>query len=206
MTFDGSRVDFAKGDGLVPVVVQHADDRRVLMLGYMNAEALAETQIRERVVFFSRSRQCLWEKGETSGHTLELVSIALDCDADTLLVQARPRGPVCHTGTATCFEPEPTRSPYDFLGALEAVIGERQRAGAEESYTQTLFAGGIRRMAQKVGEEGVEVALAAVAQDDRSLVSEAADLVFHLAVLLRARNLSLTDVVRELEGRHDAKT
>ncbi len=201
---DVDRVDFDKGAGLVPVVVQHAERGAVLMLGYMNREAAAQTLARRRVVFWSRSRGGLWEKGETSGHTLELVAMHADCDRDTLLVLARPAGPVCHEGTATCFGEGPLSraETLGFLGILEQVIEQRIGAGADDSYTARLFRDGPRRIAQKVGEEGVEVALAGVGSDDAALVNEAADLVFHLAVLLRSRGLSLARVAAELEARH----
>lgn len=197
-------LDFDKSDGLLPVVVQHADRGGVLMLGYMNRDALAATLERRRVVFFSRSRQRLWEKGETSGHTLELVAVHTDCDRDALLVLARPMGPVCHTGTATCFgdEPRSRAETVGFFAQLEQIIEQRIGAGGESSYTARLFAEGTTRLAQKVGEEGVETALAAVSADAKALLGESADLVFHLAVLLRSRGLSLTDVAAELEARH----
>lgn len=201
------RLDFAKGGGLLPVIVQHAERGAVLMLGYMNREAAQATLERRRVVFWSRSRQQLWEKGATSGHTLEFVSMHADCDRDTLLVLARPAGPVCHEGTATCFGEGPLSraETIAFLAGLEQVIERRIGTGAEGSYTARLFSEGPRRIAQKVGEEGVEVALAGVAADDEALVNEAADLVFHLAVLLRARGLSFAQVAAELEARHRAR-
>jgi phosphoribosyl-AMP cyclohydrolase / phosphoribosyl-ATP pyrophosphohydrolase len=190
--------------GLLPAVVQDIDTNAVLMLGYMNREALRETFTRGRVVFFSRSRQQLWEKGETSGNHLQLVDVALDCDADTLLVRARPAGPVCHTGSNTCFGDEMPDSAAGlaFLGRLQEVIAQRAGDRPEVSYTARLFAAGPRRIAQKVGEEGVELALAAVAQDDGALLGEAADLIFHMLVLLRSRGLKLEQVVGELESRH----
>jgi phosphoribosyl-ATP pyrophosphohydrolase/phosphoribosyl-AMP cyclohydrolase len=201
---DLSRLDFKKGDGLLPAIIQDADTGAVLMLGYMNAEALQATQARGRVVFYSRSRRQLWEKGETSGHTLEVDAIRADCDADTLLITARPRGPTCHEGTTTCFGDAPLTGAtrLGFLAQLAGIIEQRITAAPGDSYTAKLFAGGPQRMAQKVGEEGVEVALAAVSQNDDQLVSESADLLFHLMVLLRSRNLSLTDVINELEARH----
>jgi phosphoribosyl-ATP pyrophosphohydrolase/phosphoribosyl-AMP cyclohydrolase len=204
---DIERLDFAKSGGLLPAVVQHADTGAVLMLGYMNPEALRATLDRGRVVFFSRSRDRLWEKGETSGHTLDVVDVKADCDADTLLVTARPRGPVCHTGTATCFGDGPAAGAerLAFLHELEQIIERRVSESPEGSYTARLFAKGTRRIAQKVGEEGVEVALAGAAEADDKVVSEAADLVFHLLVLLRARGLGLADVVAELESRHASK-
>ncbi len=204
---DLERVDFAKGGGLVPVVVQHAERGSVLMLGYMNRVAAAETLGRRRVVFWSRSRGELWEKGETSGHTLELVSMHADCDRDTLLVLVRPAGPVCHEGTATCFGEGPLSraETLGFLGVLEQLVEQRIEEGAHDSYTVRLYRDGPRRLAQKVGEEGVEVALAGIGSDDAALVNEAADLVFHLAVLLRSRGLSLARVASELEARHRAR-
>lgn len=195
------RLDWSKGDGLIPAVIQHAATRDVLMLGYMNREALEHTQSSGRVTFYSRTKQRLWTKGETSGHFLQLVSIAQDCDNDTLLILANPQGPVCHTGTDTCFGNAKLGS-FAFLSQLEHVIADRVEQQPEGSYTAKLWAAGTKRIAQKVGEEGVEVALAATAGDAKELVSEAADLLFHLALLLRKRELSLQDVVAELERRH----
>jgi len=198
------QLDFAKGAGLVPAVVQDAADGAVLMLGYMNREAVRATLERGRVVFFSRSKQRLWEKGESSGHYLELVGIHVDCDADTLLVRARPQGPVCHRGTLTCFGDGPftTDAALAFLGELERVIAARASADPEHSYTARLLQQGPLRVAQKVGEEGLELALAAAAQPDERVVSEAADLLYHLLVLLRSRNLPLQRVIAELRSRH----
>ncbi len=203
-TSDIETLDFDKGGGLLPVVVQHADTAAVLMLGYMNREALHATLTRAHVVFFSRSRQRLWEKGETSGHVLELAEIRTDCDRDTLLVTARPHGPVCHTGTATCFGDEPvtTAERLSFLVALEGVIAQRASEKPDASYTARLLGQGARRVAQKVGEEGVEVALAAVAESDEKVISESADLLFHLLVMLKSRGLPLARVVAELQARH----
>lgn len=205
---DLSRLDFRKGDGLLPAIIQHADTGAVLMLGYMNAAALAATQARGRVVFFSRSRGTLWEKGETSGHTLNVEAIRTDCDADTLLITARPLGPTCHEGTITCFGDAALTgaSGLGFLSQLAGIIEQRSRDSPAQSYTARLFAQGLKGMAQKVGEEGVEVALAAVCEADDKLVSESADLLFHLMVLLRARNLRLEDVVNELAVRHAARS
>jgi phosphoribosyl-ATP pyrophosphohydrolase/phosphoribosyl-AMP cyclohydrolase len=200
---DLSRLDWPKGDGLLPAIVQHASSGEVLMLGYMNAEALAETRRSGLVTFFSRSKQRLWTKGESSGHVLALTSIRVDCDGDTLLVQAEPQGPTCHTGSFSCFgERGELRPPLGFLAELDALVASRHAGRPAGSYTTRLFEGGIRRMAQKVGEEGVETALAAVAQDDGELLGEAADLVFHLTVLLRARGWGLADVVDVLAKRH----
>jgi len=204
---DARTLDFGKGDGLLPAVVQHADTGAVLMVGYMNAEALAATFERKRVVFYSRTRQRLWMKGETSGHVLDLVEIRTDCDRDALLVTARPNGPVCHVGTATCFGDgdAAAASKLGFLSTLEGVIEQRVAENPEGSYTARLFAKGPKRIAQKVGEEGLEVALAAVAETDDKVVSESADLLYHLLVLLRSRGVSLAAVVAELESRHAGK-
>ncbi len=198
--FDASRLDWSKGDGLLPVIVQDADILRVLMLGYMNREALQATLAGGRVTFYSRSKQRLWTKGESSGHVLELVSLTSDCDDDTLLVLARPHGPTCHLQRASCFP----RAPAAFLSELDVLVAERERARPPGSYTTRLFEEGVRRIAQKVGEEGVETALAAVAQDENALLGESADLLYHLIVLLRARGLSLADAVDVLRQRHAA--
>ncbi|NDD75390.1 MAG: bifunctional phosphoribosyl-AMP cyclohydrolase/phosphoribosyl-ATP diphosphatase HisIE [Gammaproteobacteria bacterium] len=204
---DLARIDFAKGDGLVPVIVQDAASARVLMLGYMNSSAAAETLRRGRVVFWSRSKNRLWEKGETSGHSLKLVSMTLDCDADTLLIRATPAGPVCHRGTTTCFDDVAddavAAETLGFLDELEAIITHRMTSATDTSYTAKLLAAGPRRVAQKVGEEGVEVALAGAAGDVEELVSESADLLYHLIVMLKSRDLSLRDVTAELRRRHD---
>jgi len=198
------QLDWDKGDGLLPAVVQDARSGAVLMLGYMNREALRETLSRGRVAFFSRSRQRPWVKGETSGHYLDVVSVSADCDGDTLLVLAEPHGPVCHKGTATCFADHARTSAEDlaFLAQLESVIAQRIADKPQGSYTARLFAEGPSRIAQKVGEEGVEVALAAVSDDDGKLVAESADLLFHLLLLMKSRGLSLAGVVHELESRH----
>ncbi|SDQ25041.1 bifunctional phosphoribosyl-AMP cyclohydrolase/phosphoribosyl-ATP diphosphatase HisIE [Pseudoxanthomonas sp. CF125] len=192
-------LDWAKGDGLLPAIVQDASNLRVLMLGYMNAEALAATRASGHVTFYSRSKQRLWRKGETSGNVLELVSLQADCDNDTLLVLAHPHGPTCHLQRDSCF----SDAPASFLADLDALVAQRERERPSGSYTTGLFEEGIRRIAQKVGEEGVETALAAVIQDDASLLGESADLVFHLLVLLRARGLSLQDVSSLLQERHN---
>lgn len=201
LNLDVSLLDWSKGDGLLPAIVQHWLTGEVLMLGYMNTDALAATQASGSVTFFSRSKQRLWTKGETSGHVLVAKSIRMDCDADTLLVQADPHGPTCHNGTSSCFGDD-MQPVLGFLAELDALIARRHAERPVGSYTTTLFEGGIRRMAQKVGEEGVETALAAVAQDDDALLGEAADLVYHLTVALRARGLGLADVARKLEARH----
>jgi phosphoribosyl-ATP pyrophosphohydrolase/phosphoribosyl-AMP cyclohydrolase len=204
---DVPSLDFSKGEGLLPAVVQDAESGAVLMVGYMNRDALRETFARRRVVFFSRSKNRLWEKGETSGHTLDLVDVRTDCDRDSLLVTANPRGPVCHVGTVTCFGDEKSTHAerLSFLGALEGVIENRIADRPEGSYTARLYAQGAKRIAQKVGEEGLEVALAAVAESDEKVIAESADLVFHLLVLLKSRGVSLERVARELEARHSEK-
>jgi phosphoribosyl-ATP pyrophosphohydrolase/phosphoribosyl-AMP cyclohydrolase len=201
-----SALDWTKGDGLLPAIVQDALGGKVLMLGYMNADALRETLARKQVTFFSRSKNRLWTKGETSGNFLELVSVAADCDNDALLVTAHPKGPTCHTGSESCFGDVSTgAADLAFLSRLESVIAQRVADKPEGSYTARIWAQGPAKMAQKVGEEGVEVALAAVAQSDEHLVNESADLLFHLALLLKSRNLSLGDAVRELNRRHAEK-
>lgn len=197
-TFLAEELDWNKGDGLLPAIVQDAGNHRVLMLGYMNREALEATLDSGEVTFYSRSKQRLWKKGESSGHVLRLVSLETDCDSDTLLIQAHPQGPTCHLQRASCF----ADAPSDFLSDLDALVAERERDRPADSYTTRLFEGGVRRIAQKVGEEGVETALAAVAQDDAALLGESADLLFHLTVLLRARGLSLQDAVAVLQDRH----
>jgi phosphoribosyl-ATP pyrophosphohydrolase/phosphoribosyl-AMP cyclohydrolase len=203
-----TRLDWAKGDGLLPAIVQDARSGRVLMLGYMNAESLRRTLAERRVVFYSRSRKALWTKGETSGHYLNVVDVSVDCDDDTILVLARPDGPTCHKGTETCFDDArvPDATGLAFLGSLEGTIAQRIAENREGSYTARLYAQGLGRVAQKVGEEGVETALAAVTRGDDELVGECADLLFHLLVLLKARNLSLGHVVQELASRHAAKS
>jgi phosphoribosyl-ATP pyrophosphohydrolase/phosphoribosyl-AMP cyclohydrolase len=197
-------LDWSKGGGLIPAIVQHARNGSVLMLGYMDEAALRETLSGGRVVFHSRSRGGRWLKGETSGHYLEVVHVSADCDADTLLVQADPVGPTCHRGTDACFAEASTTDGQRlaFLASLEATIAERIAQQPEGSYTARLFAQGPNRIAQKLGEEGVETALAAVTRDDKGVVSESADLLYHLLVLLKSRNLRLGDVVQELASRH----
>jgi phosphoribosyl-ATP pyrophosphohydrolase/phosphoribosyl-AMP cyclohydrolase len=204
VSLDVAQVDFDKGGGLVPAIVQDADTGAVLMMAYMNREALERTLAHGRAVFFSRSKQRLWEKGETTGHTLDVVNVVADCDNDTLLVSARPRGPACHNGTLTCFGDESRSAAGDiaFLAKLEAVIEQRATEKPDASYTANLLAKGINKIAQKVGEEGVETALAGVVESDDKLVEESADLLYHLLVLLRARGLSLPQVVQKLESRH----
>jgi len=188
---------------LLPAIVQHAISGKVLMQGYMNPDALQHTLQSGNVTFFSRSKQRLWTKGESSGHTLQLVSIDSDCDSDSLLVLAMPQGPTCHVGTETCWHDNNANSPQlAFLYDLEQVIKSREGADPKSSYTASLFAKGVKRIAQKVGEEGVESALAAMAGDREELKNEAADLLFHLLVLLRSQKLELADVIAILKQRH----
>lgn len=188
---------------LLPAIVQHAISGKVLMQGYMNPDALQHTLQSGNVTFFSRSKQRLWTKGESSGHTLQLVSIDSDCDSDSLLVLAMPQGPTCHVGTETCWHNNDANSPQlAFLYDLEQVIKSREGADPKSSYTASLFAKGVKRIAQKVGEEGVESALAAMAGDREELKNEAADLLFHLLVLLRSQQLELADVITILKQRH----
>jgi phosphoribosyl-ATP pyrophosphohydrolase/phosphoribosyl-AMP cyclohydrolase len=203
-------LDWDKGDGLLPVIVQDADTLRVLMLGYMDRNALRATLANQLVTFYSRSKQRLWTKGETSGHVLEVVSVGGDCDSDALLVLARPRGPTCHLQRVSCFENAPAvaeaplavQADVGFLGELDALVAARARERPDGSYTTRLFEAGVRRIAQKVGEEGVETALAGVSQNDEQLLGESADLVYHLTVLLHSRGLSLADAVEVLASRH----
>lgn len=187
-----------KQHGLLPAIVQDADNGRVLMLGYMNREALEATLTGGRVTFYSRSRQRLWTKGESSGHGLLLQAIEADCDHDTLLLQARPQGPTCHLGRSSCF----AAAPAHFLADLDALVAQREQQRPPGSYTTGLFESGPRRIAQKVGEEAVETALAAVAQSEQDLLGEAADLIFHLLVLLRSRGCGLSEVTAVLRERH----
>lgn len=198
---DIETIDFAKSGGLLPAIVQHARTRQVLMLGYMNAEAVRQTIDTRVVTFFSRSKDRLWVKGETSGNTLSLVSVRVDCDRDALLVEAEPAGPVCHLGTTGCFD-DGEAPGVGFIEALASIVRARREADPKESYVARLLASGPLKAAQKVGEEGVEVALAAAAQDDASLTEEAADLVFHLIVALESRGVPLSVVVETLRARH----
>jgi phosphoribosyl-ATP pyrophosphohydrolase/phosphoribosyl-AMP cyclohydrolase len=202
---DLTKVDWDKVNGLLPVIVQDAGDGAVLMLGYMNREALAATLSSGRVTFWSRSKSRLWTKGESSGNFLALRAMAIDCDGDTLLVLAEPAGPACHTGTRTCWganAPRAAAESLGFLAQLESIIQQRIASRPEGSYTSKLLSQGTRRIAQKVGEEGLELALAAVAQADEEVLGEAADLLYHAMLLLQVKNLSLEKVVAELESRH----
>ena len=200
-------LDWGKSAGLLPAIVQDAASGSVLMLGYMNREALAATQASGRVTFWSRRKKRLWTKGETSGNFLELCSISADCDGDTLLILARPLGPACHLGTRTCFGTAPPRAAaeqFAFLGTLEEVIEQRIETRPDGSYTAKLLAEGTRRIAQKVGEEGLELAIASLVQSDADVIGEAADLLYHILLLLHAKQLSLAQVVTQLEARHEA--
>lgn len=201
---DVNLVDWDKVEGLVPAIVQDAFDGRVLMQAYMNLEALANTLDNGLVTFWSRSRDELWTKGATSGNTLQLVAIHADCDADSLLVLATPAGPTCHQGTDSCFDDgtNTTAPGLAFLAKLERVVAQRYEDRPEGSYTTRLFDAGVKRIAQKVGEEGVEAALAAATGDTDELSNEAADLLFHLLVLLRECGLTVADIVDTLRARH----
>jgi len=197
-------LDFEKGNGLIPAVVQDATTRKVLMLGYMNQEALDATREKGKVTFFSRSKNRLWTKGETSGNFLQLVEIREDCDKDTLLVLAHPIGPVCHTGADTCFKEE-NQADISFFNQLSEVIHARKEASPDSSYTAQLFHRGINKIAQKVGEEAVEVIIEAKDEDEDKFLNECADLMFHFLVLLEAKNTSLSAVAQVLAERHSAK-
>ncbi len=201
---DLDSIDWAKSNGLVPAVAQDARSLRVLMVAYVNREALAKTLETGLATFYSRSRQSLWQKGETSGHVLKVVDIKLDCDNDTLLILVNPEGPACHTGARTCFGECDDRADLSVLADLAATIRDRKRNPTSESYTAKLFKDGIPRMAQKVGEEGVEVALAATT-DKKTLPSEAADLIYHLLVLLEASDMDIADVLEVLRQRANRK-
>ena len=193
--------DFDKTNGLIPAIVQDATTNKVLMLGYMNDEALQRTQREGRVTFWSRSKERLWTKGETSGNFLEVESISIDCDKDTLLIKARPIGPVCHTGADTCFD-EKNSSRTGFIDQLRAIIKDRKQNPSDKSYTTSLFAKGINKVAQKVGEEAVELVIEAKDDNKDLFLGEAADLLYHYLVLLEAKNIELDEVVGLLEQRH----
>ncbi|WP_421506705.1 bifunctional phosphoribosyl-AMP cyclohydrolase/phosphoribosyl-ATP diphosphatase HisIE [Erwinia rhapontici] len=195
-----SQLDWVKTDGMMPAIVQHAVSGEVLMHGYMNQEALAKTLEIGKVTFWSRTKQRLWTKGESSEHFLNVVSITPDCDNDTLLVLVNPVGPTCHRGTTSCFSPAAT--DWTFLYQLEQVLAERKHADPKSSYTASLYASGTKRIAQKVGEEGVEVALAATVNDRHELTNEASDLIYHLLVLLQDQDLNLSAVIENLRQRH----
>ena len=197
-------IDFKKGNGLVPAVIQDYESKQVLMLGYMNEEACRATQSSGYVTFFSRSKNRLWVKGETSGNFLQVKSIDVDCDNDTLLIMAVPSGPVCHTGSFSCFGGSSVHKKL-FFQELEDVISLRATASAESSYTRRLLDEGLDRMIQKVGEEAVELVIAAKNEDDTAFVGEAADLIFHLLVLLHKKNVTLQQISQVLEQRHEKK-
>lgn len=199
------QVDFKKGNGLVPAIVQDAVTRRVLMLGYMNEEALITTQQRGLVTFYSRSRQKLWTKGESSGNYLTVREVIVDCDNDTLLIKAIPSGPTCHTGSDTCFDEENKPSHMtstEFLFYLEEIIADRREHPIEGSYTNHLFSRGINKIAQKVGEEAVELVIEAKDDNKPLFLGEAADLMYHMLVLLAQKNIRLEEVIEILKGRH----
>lgn len=195
-------IDFGKMGGLVPAIVQDALTKNVLMLGFMNQEAYDKTVETKKVTFYSRSRQCLWTKGETSGNFLKLVSIKNDCDNDTLLIKVTPAGPVCHKGTDTCWGEDNKKSPLHFLTFLQDFIDKRHEEMPEGSYTTSLFKDGLNRIAQKVGEEALETAIEAVNGTDERLIYEASDMLYHLIVLLASKGLRIEDVVAELQKRH----
>lgn len=196
-----NQLDWEKTDNLMPVIVQHAVSGEVLMLGYMNQDALAQTEQSGKVTFYSRTKQRLWTKGETSGNFLNVVSITPDCDNDTLLVLANPIGPTCHVGTSSCFAP--AKHDWHFLYELEQLLASRKTTDPESSYTAKLYASGTKRIAQKVGEEGVETALAATVNDRFELKNEASDLIYHLLVLLQDQDLDLSAVIENLKMRHN---
>ncbi len=195
-------IDFQKMNGLVPAIIQDARTLKVLMLGFMNEEAYQKTVETGLVTFYSRTRQTLWTKGETSGNTLKVKEILCDCDSDTLLIKAIPAGPVCHTGADTCWD-EKNDNPIMFLDELQRFIEKRHKEMPEGSYTTSLFRDGCHRMAQKVGEEALEAVIEAVAGNDERLIYEASDMLYHLIVLLTSKGLSIDDLARELQERHD---
>lgn len=195
-----SRLDWEKTQSMMPVIVQHNVSGEVLMHGYMNQDALNKTLQDGNVTFFSRTKNRLWTKGETSGHFLQVVSITPDCDNDTLLVLANPIGPTCHLGTSSCFSP--AAPDWTFLYQLEQLLASRKSADPDSSYTAKLYASGTKRIAQKVGEEGVETALAATVNDREELTNEASDLIYHLLVLLQDQDLDLSTIISNLRARH----
>ncbi len=195
------KIDFEKGGGLIPVIVQDAGTLQVLMLAWMNREALELTEKTGRATFFSRSRNKIWVKGETSGNWLNVVSLSVDCDSDTILMKAEPAGPVCHTGSDNCFG-EDNENEIWFLRKLDSIIANRKRELPENSYTTDLFQAGIEKIARKVGEEAVELIIEALAERDNEFMDEAADLLYHLMVLLRQRDRSIGDLVSVLKRRH----
>lgn len=196
-------INFEKMDGLVPAIIQDANTKNVLMLGFMNQEAYHKTIQSKRVTFWSRTRQCIWTKGETSGHYLHVVSIDSDCDNDTLLIKVHPEGAVCHNGTDTCWGETNEKNPLLFLAELQNFIEKRHEEMPEGSYTTSLFKDGINRIAQKVGEEALEAVIEATNGTNERLVYEASDMFYHLIVLLTEKGLRIEEVVRELQTRHD---
>lgn len=196
------QIDYTKNNGLVPAIIQDSNTQKVLMMGYMNEEALQKTQESGKVTFYSRSKKRLWTKGETSGNYLVLKDIKVDCDNDTLLIQAEPIGPVCHTGSDTCWDETNKPTGANFLPYLQSIIRKRKESGDEKSYTKSLFEKGINKIAQKVGEEAVEVVIEAKDNNDDLFKNEAADLLFHYLILLEAKGFSLEEVVKVLEDRH----
>ena len=195
-------INFEKQNGLVPAIIQDSVTLNVLMLGYMNEEAYKKTVSTKKVTFYSRSRKCLWTKGETSGNYLELVSIKTDCDNDTLLIRAIPHGPTCHTGTDTCWGEDNKKNPVLFLTELQDFINKRHEEMPENSYTTSLFKDGKERMAQKVGEEALEAVIEAVKGDNKRLIYESSDMLYHLIVLLTSKGLRIEQVISELAERH----
>jgi len=196
------KIDFSSKDGLIPAVIQYNTTMQVLMVGYMNEEAYQKTVMEKRVTFYSRSRKRLWTKGETSGNFLSVIEMSTDCDSDTLLIKVEPAGPVCHLGTYSCFGEEESRG---FLYKLENIISSRIEEDAAGSYTNKLYKKGINRMAQKVGEEAVELIIEAKDNDINLFMNEAADLLYHLLILLRAKSLQLSDIEAVLSDRHKVK-
>lgn len=192
-------------EGLIPAIIQDARSNKVLMLGYMNEEAFAKTKETKLVTFYSRSKQRLWTKGESSANFLHLLSWSLDCDQDTLLIKVKPDGPTCHTGSDTCWQEENDLSELDFIARLEEVIKDRQSNPSDKSYTSSLFQKGTNKIAQKVGEEAVELVIEAMSDNEALFVEEASDLFFHYLVLLRDRGMQLRDVVTLLRQRHKVK-
>ncbi len=197
-----SLIDFEKLNGLIPAVVQDNQTQKVLMVGFMNADAVNKTMESGQVTFFSRTKNRLWTKGEESGNFLNVVSVLIDCDNDTLLVKANPLGPVCHTGADTCFEENNSKGDIQFLSYLQDVIDQRKREMPEGSYTTSLFTKGTRKITQKVGEEAVETIIGAMANDDENFLYESADLIYHLMVLLTHKGFRIEDIAAELKSRH----
>ena len=195
-------LDFSKQNGLIPAIIQDIRTNKVLMLGFMNEEAFKKTRETGQVTFFSRTKSRLWTKGEESGHFLNVVSIAPDCDNDTLLIKVKPEGPVCHTGTDTCWNEKNEAGEFDFLIHLQNIIDQRKKEMPEGSYTTSLFQKGIRKITQKLGEEAVETIIGAMANDDENFLYEGADLLYHLIVLLTHKGYRIEDLIQELKKRH----